>query len=228
VAATSARPYHVVPAASFYLTVSRTRVKICGITREEDLKAAATAGADALGFVFYPRSPRFLDLRRAADLVRLVPPFVSRVGLFVNSDAAVIANTLNAVQLDLLQFQGDEEPAFCEQFGRPYIKVARMRPELNLLEFARAYPSARGLLLDAYVESYGGAGQVFDWSLVPVRLPLPVVLAGGLAADNVGAAIRQIRPWAVDVSSGVELSKGIKDAAKIAAFMAAVKNADDR
>jgi phosphoribosylanthranilate isomerase len=209
-------------------SVSRTRVKICGITREQDLDAAVAAGADALGFVFYPQSPRFLDLRRAADLVRRVPPFVARVGLFVNPDPAVLVETLAEVGIDLIQFQGDEDPAFCEQFGHPYLKVARMRPGLDLVEFARAYPSARGLLLDAYVESYGGAGQKFDWSLVPKSLPLPVVVAGGLTGENVGEAIRQLRPWGVDVSSGVEVAKGIKDAAKIAAFIAAVKTADAR
>jgi phosphoribosylanthranilate isomerase len=208
--------------------VSRTRVKICGITREQDLDAAVAAGADALGFVFYPQSPRFLGLRRAADLVRRVPPFVARVGLFVNPDPAVLVETLAEVGIDLIQFQGDEDPAFCEQFGHPYLKVARMRPGLDLVEFARAYPSARGLLLDAYVESYGGAGQKFDWSLVPKSLPLPVVVAGGLTGENVGEAIRQLRPWGVDVSSGVEVAKGIKDAAKIAAFIAAVKTADAR
>jgi phosphoribosylanthranilate isomerase len=204
----------------------RTRVKICGITREQDLDAAVLAGADALGFVFYPRSPRFVDIAKAANLVRRVPPFVTRVGLFVNPEPAFVRDTLAAVPIDLIQFQGDEDPAFCEQFGRPYMKVARMRPELDLVEFARAYPSARGLLLDAYVEGYGGAGQVFDWSLVPKSLPLPVVLAGGLTAANVGTAIRELRPWGVDVSSGVEAAKGIKDAVKIAAFIAAVKNAD--
>jgi phosphoribosylanthranilate isomerase len=204
----------------------RTRVKICGITREQDLDAAVLAGADALGFVFYPRSPRFVDIAKAANLVRRVPPFVTRVGLFVNPEPAFVRDTLAAVPIDLIQFQGDEDPAFCEQFGRPYLKVARMRPELDLVEFARAYPSARGLLLDAYVEGYGGAGQVFDWSLVPKSLPLPVVLAGGLTAANVGTAIRELRPWGVDVSSGVEAAKGIKDAVKIAAFIAAVKNAD--
>lgn len=157
-----------------------------------------------------------------------MPPFVTRVGLFVNPDPVVLAETLAAVPIDLVQFQGDEEPAFCEQFGRPYLKVARMRPDLDLLEFARAYPSARGLLLDAYVESYGGAGQMFDWSLVPTSLRLPIVVAGELTADNVGAAIQALHPWGVDVSSGVEVAKGVKDAAKIAAFIAAVEKADAR
>lgn len=221
-----AGPYHGVLIVFRRLIVSRTRVKICGITREQDLEAAVAAGADAVGFVFYPPSPRFLDNDRARELVRRVPPFVTRVGLFVNPDPAAIAATLAAVPIDLVQFQGDEEPAFCEQLGRPYLKVARMRAELDLLEFARSYPSARGLLLDAYVESYGGAGQRFDWSLVPRSLPLPVIVAGGLTPDNVGTAIRQLRPWGVDVSSGVESAKGIKDASKIAAFIAAVKKAD--
>jgi len=206
--------------------VSRTRIKICGITREQDLDSALAAGADAVGFVFYPKSPRFLDPRRAAELVRRVPPFVTRVGLFVNPEPAELAGILGAVAIDLVQFQGDEPPAFCEQCGHSYLKVARMRPGLDLLEFARTYPSARGLLLDAYVESYGGAGQTFDWSLVPKSLPLPMVVAGGLTAENVGTAIRRIRPWGVDVSSGVEVAKGIKDANRIAAFVEAVKTAD--
>lgn len=206
--------------------MSRTRIKICGITREQDVDAAVAAGADALGFVFYPQSPRHLEVERAAALVRRVPPFVTRVGLFVNPDPQTLADTLAAVPLDVVQYQGDETPEFCEGFGRPYVKVARMRPGIDLVEFARAYPSARGLLLDAYVESYGGAGQMFDWSLVPKGLPLPVVVAGGLTAANVGSAIRQLRPWGVDVSSGVEAAKGIKDAAKINAFVAAVKDAD--
>jgi phosphoribosylanthranilate isomerase len=206
--------------------MSRTRVKICGITREQDLQAAVAAGADALGFVFFPQSPRHLDIEKAAALVRQVPPFVTRVGLFVNPDPQTLADTLAAVPLDIIQYQGDEAPEFCEGFGRPYVKVARMRPGIDLVEFARSYPSARGLLLDAYVESYGGAGQMFDWSLVPKGLPLPVVVAGGLTAANVGDAIRRLRPWGVDVSSGVEAAKGIKDADKINAFVAAVKDAD--
>lgn len=206
--------------------MTRTRIKICGLTREQDAQAAVAAGADALGFVFYPLSPRYLDIETAAALVRKVPPFVTRVGLFVNPDPQVLADTLAAVPLDVIQYQGDEPPEFCEGFGRPYVKVARMRPGIDLVEFARSYPSARGLLLDAYVESYGGAGQMFDWSLVPKDLPLPVVVAGGLTAANVGSAVRQLRPWGVDVSSGVEVAKGIKDAEKINAFVAAVRDAD--
>jgi phosphoribosylanthranilate isomerase len=206
--------------------VTRTRVKICGITRETDLQAAVAAGADAVGFVFYPPSPRFLATRRAAELMTQLPAFVTSVGLFVNPDPSFVREVMAQLQLDLLQFQGDESPEFCEQFHHPYLKAARMRPGVDLVEFARAFASARALLLDTYVEAYGGAGQVFDWSLVPESLSRPIVLAGGLTAENVGEAIRQLRPWAVDVSSGVEQAKGIKDAAKIAAFIAAVKNAD--
>lgn len=206
--------------------MARTRVKICGITRGEDLESAAGAGADALGFVFYPASPRYLDLDRAAALVGQVPPFVARVGLFVNAEPSAVAATLARVPIDILQFQGDESPGYCEQFGRAYLKVARMKPGIDLVESARAYGSARGLLLDAFVDSYGGAGKTFDWSLVPKEVPMPVIVAGGLTADNVGEAIHRLRPWGVDVSSGVEAAKGIKDARKIAAFMAAVKIAD--
>lgn len=206
----------------------RTRIKICGITREADLDAALYAGADAIGFVFYPPSPRALSLELAASLARRVPPFVTRVGLFVNAAAASVQETLATVPIDLLQFHGEEEASYCEQFGLPYLKAARVRPELDLLEFARAYQTAQGLLLDAWVEAYGGMGQSFDWSLIPGDLPLPMVLSGGLHADNVVAAVTKVRPWAVDVSSGVEMSKGIKDADKIAAFIAAVRTADSR
>jgi phosphoribosylanthranilate isomerase len=206
--------------------VSRIRIKICGITRAEDLQAAVAAGVDAIGFVFYPPSARFLEAARAAELARLTPPFVARVGLFVNAEPAFVSATLDRVPLDLLQFHGEEDAAYCEQFRRPYLKAARVRPGLDLLEYASAFPSAQGILLDAYVEGYGGAGQVFDWSLIPRTLPLPVVLSGGLTPDNVADAVRGIRPWAVDVSSGVEAARGIKDFAKINAFVAAVKNLD--
>lgn len=208
------------------MIVSRTRIKICGITREEDLDAAVAAGADAVGFVFYPPSPRSLTPLRAAELARRVPPFVSRVGLFVNEDEDTVAATLEIVPLEVLQFHGDEDAAYCHAFGKPYIKVARVRPELDLVEYARAFRSAQALLLDAYVDGYGGVGQTFDWSLIPKQLPLPLILSGGLHPGNVGGAIQSLRPWAVDVSSGVESAKGIKDAAKIAAFVAAVKSAD--
>lgn len=206
----------------------RTRIKICGITRPEDLDFAVSAGCDAVGFVFYPPSPRCLTPHAAAALAQRVPPFVTRVGLFVNAEPDDVEAVLATVPLDLLQFHGEEDASYCEQFGRPYIKAARMRPGIDLLEFARAYPTAQGLLLDAWVEAYGGVGQSFDWSLVPDRLPLPIVLSGGLHAGNVGAAVNKLHPWAVDVSSGVETAKGIKDADKIAAFIAAVRIADGR
>jgi phosphoribosylanthranilate isomerase len=206
--------------------VHRTRVKICGITRPEDLDEATRIGADAVGFVFYAPSPRFVAPSIARELASRVPPFVTRVGLFVNEEAVFVKSVLSAVPLDLLQFHGNEDAEYCEQFGRSYIKAARVRPGLDLIEFAHSYPTAQALLLDAYVEGYGGAGQTFDWSLIPRNLPLPIVLSGGLTPENVGAAIRGVLPWAVDVSSGVEAAKGVKDAARMAAFMAAVKIVD--
>lgn len=207
--------------------MQRTRIKICGITRSEDLSAAVAAGADAVGFVFYPLSPRYVRIETAARLARETPPFVTRVGLFVNADAGFVKEILATVAIDLLQFHGDEEAHYCEQFCRPYIKAARVKPGIDLLECARAYPTAQGLLLDAWSSAYGGTGQTFDWSLIPPNLPLPLILSGGLNAENVREAVESVRPWAVDVSSGVEISKGIKDAAKIAAFIAAVRKADD-
>lgn len=206
----------------------RTRIKICGLTRHEDVTAAVTAGADAIGFVFYPPSPRRLEQDHAAALAAAVPPFVTKVGLFVNESPAVVNKILAGVALDLLQFHGEEDEAYCCSFGRPYIKAARVRPGLDLVEFARSYPSATGLLLDSYVEGYGGKGEMFDWSVIPSRLPLPMILSGGLHSGIVAAAVCQLQPWAVDVSSGVESGKGIKDAAKIAAFVAAVKHADSQ
>lgn len=206
----------------------KTRIKICGLTREEDVDAAVAAGADAIGLVFYPASPRYLSLPRAAELARRIPPFVDVVGLFVNAVPEVVRAACDAVPINLLQFHGDEDAAYCRQFSRPYLRAARVRPGLDLVEFARFFPDARGLLLDAFVEGYGGGGHVFDWTLIPPDLPGHLVLSGGLTADNVGDAIRRVRPVAVDVSSGVEMGKGIKDHAKIAAFVAAVRKADDR
>lgn len=207
--------------------MNRTRIKICGITREEDLLAAVTAGADAVGFVFYPSSPRYLARERAAQIVARVPPFVSRVGLFVNESAETVRAVLEHVPLDTLQFHGDENADYCGQFGRPWIKAARVRPGLDLLEYASAFSGATGLLLDAFVDGYGGGGEVFDWSRIPPSLPLPVVLSGGLTVENVGEAVAVVRPWAVDVSSGVEAgTKGIKDAAKIYQFIRGVRDAD--
>ncbi len=203
----------------------RTRIKICGLTREEDVRAAVSAGADAIGFVFYPPSPRFVSFERAAELVRLIPPFVTTVGLFVNAGRDYVENALEVVPLQVLQFHGDETEADCVGYGLPYIKAGRMRPGLDLLKYAASFPCAQGLLLDAFVEGYGGGGETFDWSLIPSGLPLPLILSGGLHAGNVAEAVRCVQPWAVDVSSGVEAAKGIKDADRITEFVAGVQNA---
>ena len=205
----------------------KTRIKICGLTREEDVDAAVAAGADALGFVFYPPSPRYVAPQRAAELARRIPPFVDIVGLFVNESPAAVHAACMALPISLLQFHGNEDAAYCRQFARPYLRAARVRPGLDLVEFARTFPDARGLLLDAFVEGYGGGGHVFDWTLIPPDLPGFLVLSGGLTATNVGEAMRRVRPVAVDVSSGVEMGKGIKDHSKIAAFVAAVRKADE-
>jgi phosphoribosylanthranilate isomerase len=204
----------------------RTRVKICGITRVEDARAAAQAGADAVGLVFYPPSPRFLSVDWARELRNELPPFVMPVALFVNPSAAEVYTVLERVRPSMLQFHGEENPVFCSQFGVPFIKACRVRPEVDLLEYLRPFAGAAGWLLDSHVEEYGGIGESFDWSLVPAERIRPLVLSGGLTRANVGEAIRRVRPWAVDVSSGVESSKGIKDAARIAAFIAEVRNAD--
>ena len=203
----------------------RTRIKICGLTREEDVRAAVAAGADAIGFVFYPPSPRYVSFERAAELARLVPPFVSIVGLFVNPAPDFVREALAKVPLQVLQFHGDEQETNCVGFGLPYIKAARMRPGLDLLKYAACFPSAQGLLVDAFVEGNGGGGETFDWSLIPSKLPLPLILSGGLNAGNVAEAVRCVQPWAVDVSSGVEAAKGIKDAVRIIEFVAGVQHA---
>ena len=197
-----------------------TRIKICGITRAEDALAAAHSGADAIGLVFYERSPRHVGIAQAVQLAAVLPPFVTSVGLFVNAEAAFVREVLNRVPLDLLQFHGDESPEFCAQFARPYLKAIRVKAGVDLLQCASDFRTARGLLLDAHVEGIpGGTGATFDWTLIPRRLPLPGILSGGLDAENVAEAIAQVRPYAVDVSSGVEASKGIKDAVKIARFI---------
>ncbi len=206
----------------------RTRVKICGITRPEDGLAAARLGADAIGLVFYPPSPRAVTPAQAADIVRALPPFVTTVGLFVNATPEAIAEAADAAALDLLQFHGDEPPEACTGHGRPWIKALRMAPELDVAAEARCYAGARGLLLDAYRPGVpGGTGETFDWARIPAGLSLPLILAGGLTPENVAAAVRQVRPWAVDVSGGVEAEKGIKDAAKVAAFIDEVRRVDD-
>lgn len=202
------------------------RIKICGLQDAETAVSAVRLGADAIGLVFYAPSPRAVNVERAQQIVRTLPAFVSSVGLFVDADPAYVSSVLKQVQLDLLQFHGDESAAYCRQFNRPYLKAVRVKPGLDLLEYAARYEDARGLLVDAYVpDAPGGTGETFDWSLLPVQLPLPLVLSGGLHAGNVADAIRQVRPWAVDVSSGVERTKGIKDVAKIAAFIEQVNSA---
>lgn len=206
--------------------MSRTRIKICGLTRPQDVRAAVAGGADAIGFVFYPPSPRAVSIEQAAELVALLPPFVVSVGLFVNAAPAEVEAVLARVPLQLLQFHGDESESDCARHGRAWIKAARMRPGVDLLEFAASYPRASGILVDAFVDGYGGGGKTFDWTLIPAGFTRPLVLSGGLDADNVGDAVRRIRPWAVDVSSGVESAKGIKDADMIAAFIAGVRHAD--
>ncbi|MBE0623427.1 MAG: phosphoribosylanthranilate isomerase [Burkholderiales bacterium] len=204
----------------------RTRIKICGITRVEDARAAVALGADAIGLVFYAPSPRNVGLDQARAIVATIPPFVTIVGLFVDPEAAQVESVLRACSIGLLQFHGDETPAFCGSFGLPYIKAARVKADADLVQCLSPYHAARGWLLDAYHDQlHGGTGKSFDWKLIPRDLARPVILSGGLTPDNVGAAVRQVRPWAVDVSSGVEAEKGIKDAAKIAAFIAGVKNA---
>ena len=200
-------------------------------TRVEDALAAARYGANAIGLVFYEQSPRFVTPARAAELMRALPPFVMSVGLFVDAAASAVTQTLASARVDLLQFHGDESAAYCRQFGVPYLKALRVRPGLDLLQYALDYHDAKALLLDAWVEGMqGGTGATFDWALIPKNFPLPVVLSGGLTPENVTTAIQSVRPWAVDVSSGVEVSgmanKGIKDAAKIAAFVIGVRNAD--
>lgn len=204
-----------------------TRIKICGITRVEDVIDAVYNGANALGLVFYDKSPRHVTIQQAIELTEVIFPFVTLVGLFVNARAEFVREVLKSVPLDVLQFHGEEEPEYCAQFGRPYLKAVRVKAEVDLVQYATRYSGAQGLLLDTYVDgTHGGTGKSFDWTLIPHDLPLPVILSGGLNADNVKAAIRQIRPYAVDVSSGVEESKGIKDVAKMAEFSSEVNKID--
>ncbi|MEN9460412.1 MAG: N-(5phosphoribosyl)anthranilate isomerase [Pseudomonadota bacterium] len=207
------------------LTPSRTRVKICGITRIEDALYAANLGADAIGLVFYAPSPRAVHIAQAREIVQALPPFVSTVGLFVNAEVAEIQETLQAVPLDLLQFHGEESPEYCVQFNRPYIKAIRMQASTDLAQLAQEYATAQALLLDTYVAGVqGGTGIAFDWRQVPREFSKPLILAGGLNPENVQAAISQVRPYAVDVSGGVEASKGIKDPEKLIAFMRGAGN----
>lgn len=206
----------------------RTRIKICGLTREADVEAAVEAGADAIGLVFYPRSPRHVDLARAQQLVALLPPFVTPVGLFVNASPDEIRAACDALPGLLLQFHGDETVADCDAVGRPYLRAARMAPGFDLLNFVTEFSRAQAILLDAHVDGYGGGGKVFDWSTIPSNVPRPLVLSGGLNPANVIDGVLRVRPWAVDVSSGVEVGKGIKDAALMRQFCEAVREADAR
>ncbi|MEE4361103.1 MAG: phosphoribosylanthranilate isomerase [Pseudomonadales bacterium] len=199
------------------------RIKICGLTRPEDVHAAVDAGADALGFNFHAASPRAVSIEKARELCALLPPFVTSVGLFVDADPRTIEAVLAAVPLQMLQFHGDEAPEQCDRWARPYLKALRMREDLDPAAAAARYPGAAGILLDSYRPGVpGGTGDVFDWGRIPVDPDWPLVLAGGLDAHNVARAIRQVRPWAVDVSGGVEAEKGIKDARKMRAFVQAV------
>ena len=205
--------------------IKMTRIKICGITREQDMHAVVNSGADALGLVFYEKSPRHVSLQQASEIARAIPPFVTVVGLFVNPTMEYVREVLAQVSLDVLQFHGEEPPEFCAQFGKPYLKAVRVKVGVDLVQYATRYAGAQGLLLDAFIEgTHGGTGESFDWALIPHDLPLPVILSGGLHAGNVAEAVRQVQPYAVDVSSGVEADKGIKDAAKVAAFIKEVKN----
>ncbi len=200
------------------------RVKVCGITRGEDAQAAIRYGADAVGFVFWLQSARYIDPAVAAKITASVPPFIVSVGVYVDPEVAWVEETIRVARLSLLQFHGDETPEFCNQFSLPYIKAIRVKSDTDLLQYAKRYRSASGLLLDAYAaEMPGGTGHTFDWQLIPSQLSLPLILSGGLNPDNVVSAIQQTKPWAVDVSSGVEASKGIKDEKKIFAFMQGVK-----
>ena len=203
---------------------NRTRVKICGITNVKDAISAVNAGADAIGLVFYAPSPRFVTIEQAQQIVAAMPPFVSVVALFVNALPRRIKTVLAQVRIDIVQFHGDETRGDCEQIKLPYYKAIRVKADTNLLQYEAEFSSAKALLLDTHSDAaFGGTGQVFDWGLIPQNLTKPVILAGGLTAENVALGIKQVRPYAVDVSGGVEQSKGVKDVAKIAAFMHAVK-----
>jgi phosphoribosylanthranilate isomerase len=207
--------------------VALTRIKICGITRPEDALAAVDSGASAIGLVFYARSPRAVTVAQALRITAVVPPFVSVVALFVDEPADSICRILESVPVDMIQFHGDEPAHFCQQFGRPWIKALRVKPGINLASFCSEYQAARGILLDSWQEGVpGGTGKTFDWQLAERGVSLPLILAGGLNEGNVAAAMAALRPTAVDVSGGVEHSPGVKDPAKIEAFIAAVRAAD--
>jgi phosphoribosylanthranilate isomerase len=206
--------------------MSRTRIKICGLTREADVQAAVDAGADAVGFVLWPHSPRFVPLQRAVELAADLPPFVTPVLLFVNAASDELRLAQQALPNAIFQFHGDETPGQCAASGSVYVRAARMAPDIDLLDFAHRFHGAQALLLDSFVDSFGGAGKVFDWSRIPKNVPLPLVLSGGLNPANVSDGIHRVRPCAVDVSTGVEAAKGIKDATLMRQFCQAVFEAD--
>ena len=202
------------------VAAARTRVKICGLTRTEDAQAACRFGADAIGLIFYPPSPRGVGLEQAAVVRGGLPPFVTVVGVFVNADSEFVTRAIREVSLDVIQFHGDEDADFCASFGKPYIKAVQVREGLDLHEFARRYSSARAFLFDSFeAERRGGTGNTFDWSLIPADLDKPYILAGGLDPDNVAAAVSAVSPFAVDGNGGVESSPGIKDPEKIETFI---------
>lgn len=209
------------------MTSHRTRIKICGLRDPGHARLAAQEGADAIGLVFYPGSPRRVEPDAAAVVAAVLPPFVAAVGLFVNPSEAEVRRVLARVPLDVLQFHGDEAPEFCAAFGRPFVRAVRMEAGTDLVEYAHRFAGAKALLLDAYSpELPGGTGLTFDWTRIPRELPIPLILSGGLDASNVGRAMREARPWAVDVSSGVESSRGVKDPAKIVEFIRSVRRED--
>ena len=201
----------------------RTRIKICGIKHKEDALKAVECGADAIGLIFVEKSPRYASFTDARVIAESLPPFVSAVGLFMDAPVETVREALKVVPLNLLQFHGDESPAFCDQFEIPYIKVLRMRDNVNVVAFAQDYPNAAGILLDTYHEKGGGTGETFDWNLIPDNVPLPLILAGGLNPDNVASAVETVKPYAVDVSSGVESEPAIKDHNKIEQFIKEVQ-----
>lgn len=203
------------------------KIKFCGITRAEDGAAAAALGADAIGFVFYASSPRYVEPAQAARIARQLPPFLCKVGLFVNAPPAFVTDIVNTVGIDVVQYHGDESPLDCQQGPRPWIKAIRIRPTLDLVAECARFATADAWLFDGYDASlYGGSGQLFDWERVPGERARPIIMAGGLTPDNVAAAIRASRPYAVDVSGGIEAAKGIKDHEKMRKFIAEVKRVE--
>ena len=201
------------------------KIKICGFTIAENARQAALAGVDAIGLNFYTKSPRHVNISSAREIVAALPPFVNKVGLFVNANPSLIDEVLCEVALDTLQFHGDESPSDCAQYEMPFIKAIRVSPEVDLIKTANEYSQASALLLDTYQpDVYGGSGKSFDWSLANIELDLPIILAGGLTPDNVSVAINTAQPYAVDVSSGVESAKGLKDIDKIRAFISNVNS----